>query len=294
MSATMVHKPLQGRSMRLVATVILAAMLAAFAAMFGMGGVAYANDDGNQARENLVNTVTGKLGANEYEMEGGGFANGGTLVDKQGNINAAEYDKLSSKGRDKLTSDIMKYADEKVQKDANEDKTGAGAVTEATYSNWLKDLQQNPGFGSKILNETLKQTGPDFVTGNRIFAPFAGPISTIMGLGAILIMALIGVVIVMDVAYITIPPMRLLVGDSDSGAGKAASKIITHAAISAVQDAEGGGGGDGKSKGALGQYMKKQIIMLFVLGLVLVYLIQGQIYFAIGAFLDLLNGFIGF
>lgn len=293
MSMTIVKSPATSRSLKLTAVMILAALMATFAAVFGASTTAFANED-SQARETLIITVTTKLGSNEYEMEGGGFMNGSQLVDDDGNINKQNYEKLNSKGRDKLTSDIMTYSQEKVDKDESEGTTGSGTVTQETYSNWLKDLQQTKGFGSKVLNETLKQTGPDFVTANQMFAPFSGLIGTVMGFGAIVIMALLGIVIVMDIAYITIPPVRLVVGDSDSKGGQAASKLISYAAISAVQEEEGGGGGDGGSKSALGQYFKKRVISMVVLGICLVYLIQGQIWVAIGWLLDAVGGFLGF
>lgn len=228
-------------------------------------------------------------------MEGGGTLKGSQLLVKSENgmydLEKSEYEKLNSKGRNALASDIVDATNDAVE---NGDKTG---VTDETASNWMKHLQQNPGFGSKILQETLKNTGPDLVTANKIYQPFSGLISTLLGLGAIVIFAVLGIVIVADIAYITIPPFRMITGGDDGGGdgggGGGKSKIVSTQAVNAVQ-AEENSGGDGKQKSALGTYFKTRTISLIILGLCLVYLIQGQLYVLIGWILDLLNGFLGF
>lgn len=286
-----------GTSGRVNPAIALLALLAF--ALFALLGSLPAHAEGDsKAQQNLSTEVHTVISSNSYEMEGGGTLKGSQLLVKSENglydLDKTEYAKLNSKGRNALASDIVNATNDAVE---NGEKTG---VTEETASNWLKHLQQNPGFGSKILQETLKNTGPDFVTANQIYQPFSGLISTILGLGAILIFAFLGLVIVCDIAYITIPPFRLVMGgDSDGGGGMggggggAKSKLVSAQAVNAVQ-AEENSGGDGKQKSALGTYFKTRIVSLIVLGLCLVYLIQGQIYVLIGWLLDLLNGFLGF
>lgn len=246
----------------------------------------------NTALQSLSETVASNISGNQYEVSGGSYIQGSQLLVKDANtgvyqINDAEFNKLNSKGKDALATDIVNASRDTV---ANGEDAG---ITEETQSNWFRELQQNPGFGSKILGETLKQTGPDFVTANRIYQPIAPFVSALLGIFAILIFALLGLVIACDLFYITIPPFRLIAGESEGGAGAVASKLISHEALSAVKEAETDSS-DGKTKSALGIYLKKRIIAMFVLALCLVYLIQGQIYVAIGWFLDMLNGFLGF
>lgn len=280
---------------------IVALAIALFATL---GGVPAHAEGDSQAMQNLSTEVHTVISSNEYEMDGGGTLRGSQLLTKQGDglygLDDAAYEKLNSKGRDNLASDIISATNSAVE---NGDKTG---VTEETASNWMKQLQQHPGFGSKILQETLKNTGPDFVTANNIYQPFSGLVSTLLGLGAILIFALLGLVMVCDIAYITIPPFRLVMGGEGEGGGGggyggghggggggAKSKLVSAEARNAVEASENSGG-DGKQKSALGAYFKTRIISLIILGLCLVYLIQGQIYVLIGWILDLFNGFLGF
>lgn len=295
------NRALMVTSGRVSPAIALLAILAFAFVVFASAMPANAKGD-SQAQQNLSTEVHTVISSKEYEMEGGGTLKGSQLLVKSENgmydLEKSEYEKLNSKGRNALASDIVDATNDAVD---NGDKTG---VTDETASNWLKHLQQNPGFGSKILQETLKNTGPDFVTANQIYQPFSGLISTLLGLGAILIFAVLGIVIVADIAYITIPPFRMITGGDDGGGGGGGmhggggggggkSKIVSTQAINAVQ-AEENSGGDGKQKSALGTYFKTRIMSLVVLGLCLVYLIQGQIYVLIGWILDLLNGFLGF
>lgn len=284
----------QNRSVPALARLAVLAFFAALAVLVLSFAPAHAegnNSEDQQAKQTLSTEVYSAVSGNEYEVEGGGSLKGSQLLEKDDSgvyqVNKSEYEKLNGKGRDALATDVVAASNDSVE---NGSKTG---VTEETQSNWMKDLQQNPGFGSKILGQTLKQTGPDFVTANRIFQPFSGPISTIMGLGAILIMAFFGLIIVCDIAYIVIPPFRLITGDAEGGAGKAASKIISSGAIRAVQEADQGST-DGKNRSALGTYMKLQAMQFLLLGIVLVYLIQGQLWVAVGWILDAAGGFLGF
>lgn len=290
------NRALMVTSGRVSPAIALLAILAFAFVVFASAMPANAKGD-SQAQQNLSTEVHTVISSKEYEMEGGGTLKGSQLLVKSENgmydLEKSEYEKLNSKGRNALASDIVDATNDAVD---NGDKTG---VTDETASSWLKHLQQNPGFGSKILQETLKNTGPDFVTANQIYQPFSGLISTLLGLGAIVIFAVLGIVIVADIAYITIPPFRMITGGDDGGGGGGMhggggkSKIVSTQAVNAVQ-AEENSGGDGKQKSALGTYFKTRTISLIILGLCLVYLIQGQLYVLIGWILDLLNGFLGF
>ena len=62
----------------------------------------------------------------------------------------------------------------------------------------------------------------------------------------------------------------------------------------AVKVAEESDSSDGNKKQALGIYLKRRIFMLILLGICLLYLVQGQIYTFVGWILDLVSGFLGF
>lgn len=249
-----------------------------------------------QAKRNLTTYVYGQMSQNKYAVDGGGTLSGSDLFEGSPtdgyDLNEDEFQSLTSAAQQEVVTDIAENSNAAVDSDQ------ADGVSESTVQNWWKELQSKDGVGSKFLNEILKNTKPDFVTANAIYAPFSGLVGTIMGLIAVLLMAFLGIVIVSDIAYIALPPVRNLVADDDgdrSGHKIAKSKLFSHDAIYAVQCAENDtDGGSGGGKQALGIYLKRRIVMLIILGICLLYLVQGQIYTFVGWVLNLLNGFLGF
>lgn len=245
-----------------------------------------------QAKRALTLEVSGNLRQEKYEVDGGGYLTGEELFEGDTTegftINEDEFNKLTSAAQTRLVGDIA-------QESTNAIDTVDG-VSESTVQNWWKELQSLDGVGSKFMNEILKNTKPDFVTANAIYQPFSGAVGTIMGLLAVLLMAFLGIVIVCDICYIALPPVRNFVADGDGGNGKIAkSKMFSYDAIYAVQCAEqNSDGGSGSGKQALGIYLKRRVIMLLILGICLLYLVQGQLYTAVGWLLDLVSGFLGF
>lgn len=228
-----------------------------------------------------------------YPTSGGGSYKANELLPTTSGSNVAvidevKFNELTSKGQSLFLSDLNKAATTVVSND-----------TTSTYSyesqtNWYKVLQQQNGVGSKFMNVILENTKPDFVTANAIYKPFSGIVGTTLGLAAVLIMAFLGVVMACDIAYITLPPFRLLVSDDDKGGGIVKSKLITHDAIYAVRKVEEDSDSNGAPKQALGIYLKRRIFALILLGICLMYLIQGQLYTLVGYILDLVSGFLGF
>lgn len=181
------------------------------------------------------------------------------------------------------------------------EEEGDGSVTTETMTNWMELLQNESGVGSQLMTTLMSQTQPDFVTANRIYAPFSGTVGTILGIVSILIMAFLAITMVLDLAYIAIPTFQLFVdGDGQNGGqgGGKKKSFISHEAIEAVQQAEGGQGGGGQNGGsnklAVSIYFKKRVLMLVVLGICLLYLISGNIFSLVGWLIDLLSGFLGF
>jgi len=244
-----------------------------------------------EAQKELTSDVYRDISTNgkTYETTGGGYLGGaelfvGSPADGY-DLDEAKFSTLTSDAQTEVVSDIA---------EASNASVGDGGVTDQTVDNWWKHLQSMDGVGSKFLATVLEDTKPDFVTAKKWYQPFSGPIGTLLALGSILAMSLIGVVIVADILYITIPPVRLFVDDNATGNGDGkvpVSKIFSHAAISSVRQAEQDS--DGKSKHALGIYFKNRIIELVVLSICLLYLVQGQIYTLVGKLLDLLSGITG-
>ena len=246
-----------------------------------------------RARDSLTVAVHSSMIGKSYEVEGGGSLDGGDLFVKNDSngydLDEAAFQSLTSSAQSDVVSAIASASNATI---------GTNGVTESTVQNWWKQLQTLDGVGTKFLNTILQNTKPDFVTANAIYQPFSGVVGTVLGLIAVLLMAFLGIVMVADIAYIALPPVRNLVADDNgdrSGHKIAKSKIFSHDAIYAVQCAENDtDGGSGGGKQALGIYLKRRIVMLIVLGICLMYLVQGQIYVFVGWVLDLLSGFLGF
>ena len=247
-----------------------------------------------QAKRNLTTYVYGQMSQNEYEVDGGGSLSGSELFEGSPtdgyDLQEDEFTSLTSSAQTEVVEDIADNSYDAIDSDK------ADGVTESTVQNWWKELQTKDGVGSKFMNEILKNTKPDFVTANAIYQPFSGLVATVLGLLAVLIMAFLGIVMVADISYIVLPPVRNLVADDDNERGKVVkSKVFSHDAIYAVQCAEDtSDGGSGGGKQALGIYLKRRIVALILLGICLMYLIQGQVYTAVGWVLDLLRGFLTF
>lgn len=272
--------------------------------------VSYAAVSADDAHQAMTEYVAEQVKGNEYETQNGGYVLGEEVFTKEAgdgksyDVDDYQFSQLTNSAQKQLAEDIVNAANDSANNNVNK---GAGdkGISEQTVQSWMQQLQTKNGFGSQILNAALAGTKPDFVTAQRIWEPFSGVVGTILALVAIIIMALLGVTMVLDIAYITIPAFRLVIdaGGSDDkgpsmtgGSGgrmhnkEGKSMLISHEAIRAVEIAENGD----SDKHAIGIYLKRRIWMLLILGLCLVYLVQGQIYVFVGWFLDLLNGFLGF
>jgi len=239
----------------------------------------YVGSAGNDANLN-----DGKGKDKIYMLEGGGTATYENIVDANG-IPTNTFAQLTAKDKEECLSDMIGYADEAIKNYSSSD-----GVTEDVKTTWLEDVQSCNGVGPQLLSTLLQNTKPDYATANRIYAPFSGVVGTILALASILILAFLTISIGLDLAYIAIPFVRLMFGDSNDR-----PKVISYEAYSAVQEAENGGSGDGKgNKVAVGQYFKKKVVAIIILCICLLYLIQGQIFTLVGWILNLLRGFLGF
>lgn len=278
----------------------------AFTMLFSAGVTANAATSSTEAYNGLCEYV-GSAGNDKvqdteglqklYILEGGGTATYADCVDSKTGQPTATFAKLTESSKEECLSDMLGYADAAVK--AGKVSTSSGkvdGVTEDVKTTWLQNIQNCDGVGTQLMNTLLQNTKPDYATANRIYEPFSGVVGTVLALGAILIMAFLGITMVLDLAYIGIPAFRLAMGGGDGGKGDK-PKIISHEAVSAINLAENGDGGNGQNgsgKVAVGIYFKKRVIMLVVLGVCLLYLIQGQIFTLVSWILNLLSGFLGF
>ena len=226
-----------------------------------------------------------------------------------------KFNQLTIGAKQKYLEDLFKvanavaYATEKgTSKDGN---INAGANTE-TVQQLYQYLETKDGMGSVLMASILQDTKPDFASANKIYAPFSGIVGTVLGLIAVVIMALLGVTMALDIAYIVIPAVQLALDSGEGGGGhvgmggpggggnkgKGLSGLVSQAAKNAVQAAQGGQGAQGQggdgNKMAVGVYFKYRWLELCVLGICLLYLVSGNIYSFVAWILDLVSGFLGF
>lgn len=247
-------------------------------------------------------TAVVDVSGNKYNKDGGGKytytelvklaetedATSGTNL-STGYINQTKFGELKSSAKSDFLNDMNNVATATID-------TSDGLVTEDTRQEWLAGVQRCPGVGTQLIAALLENTKPDYAKANQIYQPFGGIIGTVMALLAILLMGLLGLVMVTDLAYIGIPWVQAFLAGDDNG-GKGKPKFVSWEAYSAVQQAEGSGGGNGQSSGAekaaVSLYLKKRVLMLVILGICLLYLVQGRIWALISWMLDLMSGFDG-
>lgn len=136
--------------------------------------------------------------------------------------------------------------------------------------------------GTTLMTILFGNTKPDWVSAYKIIAPFNGPIGTILGAGTMFMSMALIVVILCDVFYMTIPWFRVK-GDS-----KEDIRWVSFEAKQAVEKVEGGG--EGKKTQVLWEYLKHKVVMLFLFGLCILYLLCGNIFKFLGYLLDLASG----
>lgn len=251
---------------------------------------------------------------NRYKMSGGGYHYWYELFkmssasDSAGTINyegdyfdTKTFQELTAGAKQDFLGDVFTIANAVAADTAAGYRTATTAPTDETVTDLMNVISQQSGMGSSMLATLMQQTKPDYVSANRIYEPFSGVVGTILGIIAILIMAALGVTMALDLAYITIPAFQMAMGGSDEQGngtkGKGIGGIISQEAKSAVKAADGGQGGqsgDGSYKAAVGIYFKYRWKGLVLLGICLLYLVQGQIYSFVAWFIDLFSGLLGF
>lgn len=293
-------------------TAIIALLLAlmTFLSIFATGMTAYA--DSYQTLKNYVRSGEQPNGYGDtfkpitekkYKRSGGDYYLYTEVTDASNIggeiISEARYNELTAGAKQAFLKDFITIAYNWEDSHSKNGSTTAGEViTGETVTDLLDELQQVSGAGSQIMAALMSDTKPDYATANRIYKPFSGIVGTVLGLLSIVIMSLLAVTMALDIAYIVIPAFQLaLDGGDDNGSGKGMAKIISQEARSAVKSVSDGGGSGQSGSGnkmAIGQYFKMRWKALIVLGICLLYLVQGQIYSFVAWIIDLVSGFLGF
>lgn len=255
---------------------------------------AYAADgDASEAnkgsRDELNQKISEGVNQNKYAVEGGGTLTGAQLVEK-GDIVESNYNRLTSKSRQQLVTDMVQTTTDEVAKTEKKQEqgetVGPSAITAQTQQNWIQEIQAHPGVGTRMLTDILQTVKPDYNSARYIFEPFAGPLNTLIALGVIVLMTLLTLTFVIDLSYIHIPFFQGMVdGGGNGGGGEggfSVSSIVSKEAKDAVQNDNG--------KSPAGAYFKKRAFGVIVLGFCILFFAQGQIFVIVGWILDIVSG----
>lgn len=138
---------------------------------------------------------------------------------------------------------------------------------------------------SKLVRQLSKDVTADFAEAYTVLRPFSSPLSTFLGVLSILIFVLLGLTIVVDIAFIVIPGFQwLLLRSTESKK----PPFISVEAWDACKEAESTAGLGGRTP--LQIYFKSKVKEYIVLAICLLYLVSGQIYTLVGIIVDYFQG----
>lgn len=139
---------------------------------------------------------------------------------------------------------------------------------------------------SSLVRQLSNDVNADFATAYSWFKPFSGTVSTILGFLAIVIFVALGLMITIDLAYLVIPPFRSAISKTDNSK----PNWVSNEAYKAILEAEKS---EGKSKSTMWLYLKYKSTQMIILGICLLYLINGKIYSLVAWIIDSFSGVVG-
>ena len=134
----------------------------------------------------------------------------------------------------------------------------------------------------RLLSEDVKS---DVISGYYTLRPFAGLMSTILGVIAIVLTALVSLTILIDLAYLSLPALQWA-WMKDSSKDK--PKFASLEAWKAYQEYQSGD----SELGILSIYFRKKVFSLSMLSICILYLVSGHIYDLAGKIISSFQGFL--
>lgn len=188
-------------------------------------------------------------------------------------INMIEYNKLGNKAK----QDLMQVALDTTY-NSNVSKTNRNKIYNALCK------QDEPT--SALVRQLSEDVNADFAGAYKYFKPFSGPLGVVLGLLTLAIFVILGLTLVIDIAFITLPFVQSLLLNTD---GKA--KFVSIEAVNAVKEQESKSGSEYVNP--MGIYLKsktKQYIAIFIC---ILYLMSGKIFSLLARFMDYFSGVLG-
>ena len=188
-------------------------------------------------------------------------------------INMTEYNKLGNKAK----QDLMQVALDTTY-NSNVSKTNRNKIYNALCK------QDEPT--SALVRQLSEDVNADFAGAYKYFKPFSGPLGVVLGFLTLAIFVILGLTLVIDIAFITLPFVQSLLLNTD---GKA--KFVSIEAVNAVKEQESKSGSEYVNP--MGIYLKsktKQYIAIFIC---ILYLMSGKIFSLLARFMDYFSGVLG-
>ena len=138
-----------------------------------------------------------------------------------------------------------------------------------------------------LVRELSTDVRADFGKAMGWFRPFSGWVGWLLGSIALLMFMLLGLTMIVDIAYISLPVVQLLLTDDT----KNRAKFVSHEAYSAVKEQQSKSGVEYKSPMVL--YLKAKTIQFVAIFICLLYLVSGQLYVVLASMMDYFHGLLG-
>jgi len=135
-------------------------------------------------------------------------------------------------------------------------------------------LSLQDGDASKILRNLEKDLTADIANGREVYLPFSGTVTTILGLIALGVFIGVGISMVIDISYLTLPMVQKSIDERPNGK---LPKLVSSQAYFAVREREANEGSN-----YMLSYLKKRSIAVALVMISLGYLSSGLIFEAVG------------
>lgn len=142
---------------------------------------------------------------------------------------------------------------------------------------------------SSLVRQLSDDVKADFASGYNMFKPFSGALGTILGVLCLAIFIMLGLTIIIDIAFITLPFLQIALTDRIEQKKKVS--IVSNEAVKAVEAAHNSSGTEYINP--MGYYLKHKVKQLIALGICLLYLVSGKIYYLMAEIIDLFQGWLG-
>lgn len=162
-------------------------------------------------------------------------------------------------------------------------ESNLGTQTKNKVYNFIAEQDTTSSQAVKYLRSNASS---DFASAAALLKPFTPGIGMALGVLSLGIFLFIGLSIVLDCAYLTLPLFKSVM-DRDDGKRP---RFISREAFSATVESEMSVG-SGNYREAIGPYIIRRIKAIVLMALALGYLISGQIYDLVAYFVDAFSGY---